>query len=374
MANAQLSANQIAQIQAQIASLLLQLRTLQGQTGIACTFTRDLAIGSQGADVTCLQTQLAAKGYFNVAPTGYFGGLTQAAVARWQAANAITPAAGYFGAHSRAKFVLTVPVTPPPTDNDDDEDLEGEEAELSGYEFNSERRSGDEGDEEVAVATAEFDVDGGDVDVERLVLDVVATEGGAQQEPWEYFDRVILSMDGEEVAEMDVGDDSDWDETDSDEYQLTISDIDGNVNEGDRGELTIAFDIANTIDTDDMDQEFEFSIDDRGIRVVDAEGIQHYTGDNDEVVTFGFGESSDDEDDEGSGDLSLESSNDDDDEDGVLVVDEDNESDEYTVLRFEIENEEDVETIITGLTVNVDTGSGDADDLLANAETVSEMF
>jgi len=36
--------------------------------------------------------------------SGYFGGLTRAAVAKWQADNGVSPAAGYFGAKSRAKY------------------------------------------------------------------------------------------------------------------------------------------------------------------------------------------------------------------------------------------------------------------------------
>lgn len=73
-------------------------------------FTRDLDIGSRGEDVRALQKYLNARGY-PVAPsaegsagqeTDYFGTLTQAALARFQAANGITPSAGYFGSKTRA--------------------------------------------------------------------------------------------------------------------------------------------------------------------------------------------------------------------------------------------------------------------------------
>src|SRR5262249_20448076 len=66
-------------------------------------FTRDLTVGSSGADVTSLQQLLISKGYLAIAaPTGYFGSLTQSAVAKWQAAVGLSPAAGYFGPKSRA--------------------------------------------------------------------------------------------------------------------------------------------------------------------------------------------------------------------------------------------------------------------------------
>ena len=69
------------------------------------TFTRDLTVGSTGADVTALQNALIAKG-FNIAAgaTGYFGAQTVAAVKAWQASAGVSPVAGYFGAKSRAAF------------------------------------------------------------------------------------------------------------------------------------------------------------------------------------------------------------------------------------------------------------------------------
>jgi hypothetical protein len=70
----------------------------------SCNFTRDLTVGSTGADVTCLQNALKAGGYLAVNATGYFGSLTQAAVSKWQAAAGVSPTAGYFGARSRAAF------------------------------------------------------------------------------------------------------------------------------------------------------------------------------------------------------------------------------------------------------------------------------
>lgn len=80
-------------------------------TPAAQTFTRDLTIGSQGPDVKALQKFLNTHGFI-VAPTGtgspgqesdYFGSLTRAAVAKFQAANGISPAVGYFGPVTRAK-------------------------------------------------------------------------------------------------------------------------------------------------------------------------------------------------------------------------------------------------------------------------------
>lgn len=119
-----------ADLQAQITALLAQIAALQAQlsgggtvSSAACTFTRNLTVGSTGDDVMCLQKYLNSAGH-QVAASGagspgseskYFGSLTKAAVAKWQAANGVAPAVGYFGAISQAKYgslVASVPGTP----------------------------------------------------------------------------------------------------------------------------------------------------------------------------------------------------------------------------------------------------------------------
>ena len=75
-------------------------------TASACSFTKDLTVGSTGAEVTCLQNALKAGGYMTANATGYFGALTKAGVIAWQKAAGVTPTAGYFGAKSRAAFNL----------------------------------------------------------------------------------------------------------------------------------------------------------------------------------------------------------------------------------------------------------------------------
>jgi len=117
-----------ADIQAQINALLATIQALQAQlAGVqgttpstsTYTFTRDLTMGSKGDDVKALQQFLNSQG-FAVASTGagspgnettYFGSLTRAALAKYQAAHGITPSVGYFGPKTRA-YVGSVAVTP----------------------------------------------------------------------------------------------------------------------------------------------------------------------------------------------------------------------------------------------------------------------
>lgn len=61
---------------------------------------RNLTVGSTGSDVVVLQGLLSEMGYLNVPPTvafGYYGQLTKAAVAQYQASHNVSPTAGYFG-------------------------------------------------------------------------------------------------------------------------------------------------------------------------------------------------------------------------------------------------------------------------------------
>src|ERR1035437_1479228 len=87
-------------------------------------FTRNLTVGSTGTDVTALQVVLNSTPATQVAVTGagspgmessYFGGLTRAALAKFQAAHAIAPAVGYFGPITRAAINSGVVVIAPGT-------------------------------------------------------------------------------------------------------------------------------------------------------------------------------------------------------------------------------------------------------------------
>ncbi len=81
----------------------------------AATFGANLTVGSQGADVTALQTALIAAGYsIPAGATGYFGSQTKSAVQKYQAANSI-PATGFVGPLTRAKLNGGVAAAPAAT-------------------------------------------------------------------------------------------------------------------------------------------------------------------------------------------------------------------------------------------------------------------
>lgn len=95
-----------------IVGVLLVPTVTHAATSTTCTFTRDLQLGVTGDDVLCLQKYLNAHGFPIAASgvgsagheTGEYKTLTEAAVIKWQKANQLTPAIGYFGAQSRLLF------------------------------------------------------------------------------------------------------------------------------------------------------------------------------------------------------------------------------------------------------------------------------
>ena len=112
----------IAQLQAQIKSLVAQLQALLAARSIPASanaylhanqnaaFKRDLKLGSSGADVMALQVYLNGHGFLIVAvgagspgsETTKFGVLTKKALMKFQKSVGISPASGNFGPTTRA--------------------------------------------------------------------------------------------------------------------------------------------------------------------------------------------------------------------------------------------------------------------------------
>ncbi len=107
-------ADVLSDLQAQINALLAQIAALQGgssSTASCTTFTRNHQTGDTGGEVMAVQkflnsngAQVSASGAGSPGnETSSFGPKTKAAVSAFQAANGITPTAGYWGPITRAK-------------------------------------------------------------------------------------------------------------------------------------------------------------------------------------------------------------------------------------------------------------------------------
>jgi peptidoglycan hydrolase-like protein with peptidoglycan-binding domain len=91
--------------------LLLTPQSSLAATAV-CGFDRDLQMGVIGEDVKCLQKYLNANGFVITATgggapgkeTGEFKLLTEAALVKWQQANKLSPASGYFGPRSQLVY------------------------------------------------------------------------------------------------------------------------------------------------------------------------------------------------------------------------------------------------------------------------------
>jgi hypothetical protein len=304
-----------------------------GTTTSCPSFARDLTVGSTGADVVDLQTFLESKGYLVIpagTSKGYFGTLTQQAVAKMQTANAISPAAGYFGPMTRAKVAqLCTPATPgtpgtpgtpaTPGLSGGDGDIQNVKKITSGTETTV-----GEGTEENVLG---FEIEADDnSDLEITSVRVIATATGTGSTRLNrYVDEVIIYQGDDEVGSLDASDFS----RDGKKHTATISLKGAVVDAGEKERFYVAFVALDSIDSNDIDtMNFEVEVD--RIRYTDASGSSLSETPN-PVIT----ELVDFEDSSENDDVRLQSSNDDPDA-RTIVVEETSTSDEEVVFAFKL--------------------------------------
>lgn len=284
------SAATVEDLQAQVNALLAQLAALQGgsSSSAGCySFTTDLTIGSTGADVTALQSFLESKGYFTYAGAkGYFGAITQAAVAAWQSANGVAPAAGYFGAISRAKYNTMCGGTSMSDDDDDDDDngdffTGDDEGSLENFDQISKYAGEEVGEDEedVTVLGVEFEADGADQMIERVTVTINTPSAAAEDDLGDFIEDVSVWLDGEELGRMDV-EDASYDRAD-DEYVFRFVGLDGIVADGDTGELLVAVTGPSSVNGDIEGEGWSVGILENGIRASSPNGVtESYDGED----------------------------------------------------------------------------------------------
>ena len=301
-------------LQQMINDLLAQVAQLQAQTGgttgggsasdvCPYTWTRDLTMGSEGADVMKLQQFLNDTPDLRVAPAGspgsagmetmYYGPATAAAVSKMQVmfrAEVLTPnglvnPTGYFGPSSRAKandLCVTPVVTPTPGDEDgtdeEDEDEDDGPMSLSGSanldtfevdDASDDEIEEDDTDAEIGTFTIEFD--NGDAEISRLDIallgDGQSTTVG-QAEPWEAFETISLWVDGDKIAEVDASDEDDY--LDEDDGSLRFTDLDLVGMDGEELEITVGATVMNNLDTAELGNWDLYAL---SMRYFDADGV-----------------------------------------------------------------------------------------------------
>ncbi|HEV7121564.1 MAG TPA: peptidoglycan-binding protein, partial [Candidatus Paceibacterota bacterium] len=201
-------ADTTSDLQAQIASLLAQIAALQAQLGTSTTgstsmtFTMDLKVGSSGAQVTALQNWLISKGFtISAGATGFFGAQTKAALAAYQAANGISPAAGYFGPVTRARVNAsaggsTTTTTGGTTGGTTSTGpLSGGEGSIDNFKTIGATNTTLNQADSQQVLGFEFKADGSDLQVNRVDFDIVNNLSTGTLRPWGVFQTATL-MDG----------------------------------------------------------------------------------------------------------------------------------------------------------------------------------
>lgn len=355
------------EIAAQIAALQAQLASLGGSSSASASFTMDLTLGSSGAEVTALQNWLISKGYsIPAGATGYFGAQTQAALAAYQAANGISPAAGYFGPITRAKVNAAGGSTGGSTGSTGGSTgLSGgagsiEDATwISG--LNNEEVGEDEEDVEVAGLEIEAD-EGSDLELTAVRIDF-GQGSGATEDFDEYAAEVSVWFNGEEVARVDA--DS---FTDDNSYSKTVSlDKGAVIDAGEMGDLIVAVSGLSNIDTAEQGDVWNVEIE--SVRFKDADGAtitEDAQGDINGVTrNFSFESFST------AADVELKIAEDDEavNDSRTIEVDATDDTDGVAVMSFtlEAEGDSDIEIKNWGVSVTV-TGALNTDDVLSSLD------
>jgi hypothetical protein len=355
---------------------------------VACTgtFARNLTVGDTGADVKELQQLLNARG-FTVATAGapgsagmestYFGPATKSAVTAMQNAYAgeilaplgLTTGTGFFGASTRAKANALCSAGTPATPGDEDEDEdadEDEDTDLSGEAslITNEMSDADddeinEGEEEAEIGEFTVEFSDGDAMITRLDIALVGTSL-EESDPWDVFNTVYLMVDDEVVAEKDIDSKSDY--LDDDDGTIRFSGLDIIAEEDEELVITIAVDVANSVDGADDDQNWTVSV--NGLRFVDGTDVtstETFTG---EDATFSIGARG------GEDEIIVKTSSSDLDS-SIIKVEDDKKSDWVTVFVFDLDTDDSENDIsIDSLPVSVTVGSSTYNALVNDARLV----
>ncbi len=309
-----MTATQVTALQNQIASLQAQLSGAQGTTTStgSMTFTRSLTLGSSGADVTALQNWLVSKGYtIPAGATGYFGAQTKAAVAAYQSAKGISPAAGYFGPTTRASvnamggtttttttttgagcvagaaFSSTTGMACGTTTTTGGVTLSGTEGTINNFQT--------VGASNVTLGTGasqqvygfRFQAGGSDLAVSRIYFDVGNTSASGTSRPWNVFQNATLTDgSGKTIATVDATNASNWSQdgtvpsgagAGNQIYRIAFENTNQVVKMDQTQMYYLTLSTQGSFATGNSGGSYEVTLASQGLRATDAAGIQQYT-------------------------------------------------------------------------------------------------
>ena len=241
------------------------------------TFTRDLTVGSTGADVTALQNAVG------VSPaTGYFGSITKAAVQAYQASKSIITT-GYVGPLTRAALNGSVTTTTGTTGGTTSTVVAGAtgstgvvntgiEGSISAVQTNIGVQSTVyEGQKKIGILAVTLEAKSSDISVQRVKIDL----GTATTVYTKIFDTIYVTEGDTVLAQADLN--SNTVVKDSSIYYITLAGFNSVIPRNTKKTYTIKMDLKSGIDSTDIDTEtFVIRFAANGVRGVDQAGIDQY--------------------------------------------------------------------------------------------------
>ncbi len=352
----------IAELQAMIAQLTSQLAALSG--GSSCSaynHTVKLMVGSKGSQVMAMQAIVGANA------DGNFGPMTKAKVQAFQASKGLT-ADGIVGAMTGAALhnagCTTTGGNDDNNNNNDNSSLDGDFGTISDVSTLSQYNNEEVGDGENDVKVAGFEVEAandGDIMLTSMKLTFDPSGNGGSSHLDDYVDGVKIWMGSKEIGSADV---SDFTKNSNDTYSKTIS-LDNSIVRADETEkFYISVDAVNNLDSGDISSD-SWTVDVDNIRYEDGSGVVTTDVDTGDINAMNipmnfvdFGTAANTE-------LKI-STDSDSPEAGVVVVDDQDNTDGVTLLkgRVELEGTSDViidefpVTLTSTLVTNVDQATG----------------
>ena len=261
---------------------------------VGITFTRNLSLGSRGADVKCLQALLNKDPATKVAESGpgslgnettYFGPLTKAAVVKFQekyAADILTPlglttGTGLVGPKTRAKLNelltgVTPTPTPTPTPTATPTPTPAVEGALTvSVEPTPVNVTVNPGEQNKAVAAFKFNAIVSPIKVERVDLSFDTVK------PYRCFNYLSLYEGDNAIKGVSITKDVVL-ETFPGVYTLRLSGLDWTIPANSSKVLTVKLSAVSTYPSDCQNKTITLSIPLQGVRGVDSAGYQQYAG------------------------------------------------------------------------------------------------
>ena len=212
-----------------------------------------------------------------------------------------------------------------------------------------------EGQSKVELVAFDVELDNdGSLKMDRFDLYMGQDNGvTASNDPWDYFEKAYLMVDGTTVASMNVDSESDWSEYDtgtlattSQEYRLRFTGLNAILASDEVSKVTVAFDIASNLDSGDEDAVWQFGTTADSFRFVDGTGFV-FTDGEDLADSFGA-----DTQDEADFDLTDASTNPD---ASVIEIGQTDDTNGVTLYKFDIEENNDVDANVEEMTMTFTT-------------------